>query len=198
MPAGGGLVAAPPGGPAQGEGEPGAGDEPAGVVGGEAGQPGGLGDREPDESDLAGAGLAAAGGNRRVAEGNHQVSVVRAGVVVCVPAGAGAGFAVIGGGGKGDLAVQGGTDGDVAELGEGGQGGVPADQQELPRVRGRYQRPVAVPGSLRPVAARAPLEHSVRYRVLRLDDGSRRGGDLVVAGDDRHVGEPGVAAGAPG
>ena len=133
MPAGGGLVAAPPGGPAQGEGEPGAGDEPAGVVRGEAGQPGGLGDREPDESDLAGAGLAAAGGNRRVAEGNHQVSVVRA-VVVCVPAGAGGGFAVIGGGGKDDLTMQGGADGDVAELGEGGQGGVPADPLEGPQL----------------------------------------------------------------
>ncbi len=44
MPAGGGLVAPSPGGPAQGEGEPGAGDEPGGVIRGEAGQPGGLGD----------------------------------------------------------------------------------------------------------------------------------------------------------
>ncbi len=77
-------------------------------------------------------------GNRRVAEGNHQVSAVRVGVAVfgpaCVRAGAGSGSAVTGGGGKGDLAVQGGADGDVAELGEGGQGGVPADPGEGPQL----------------------------------------------------------------
>jgi hypothetical protein len=37
-------------------------------------------------------------------------------------------------GGKGDLAVQGGADGEVAELGEGGQGGVPADPLEGPQL----------------------------------------------------------------
>jgi hypothetical protein len=38
-----GLVAPAAGGPAQGEGEPGAGDQPGGYLRGEAGQPGGLG-----------------------------------------------------------------------------------------------------------------------------------------------------------
>ena len=78
------------------------------------------------------AGLPAAGGHRRVAEGNHQVSLAGAGV-----AGVGAGFAwcrmlAAVDWGKGDLAVQGAADGDVAELGEGGQRGVPADPLEGP------------------------------------------------------------------
>ncbi len=62
VPAGGGLVAPPAGGPAQGEGQPGAGDDPGGVLRGKASQPDGLGDRQLDESDSAGARLAAAGG----------------------------------------------------------------------------------------------------------------------------------------
>src|SRR3974377_1795857 len=45
VPAGGGLVPSSPQRPAQREGEPGAGDEPGGVSRGEAGEPGGLGDR---------------------------------------------------------------------------------------------------------------------------------------------------------
>jgi hypothetical protein len=133
VPAGGGLVASSAGGPAQGEGEPGAGDEPGGVLLCQAGQPGGLGDRQLDRADLARAGLAAAGGHRRVAEGNHQVSVGNVVVVV-------AGVAVLtvscaltcGDRGQGDDGVQGVADGDVAELGEGGQDGVPADPGEGP------------------------------------------------------------------
>jgi len=130
VPAGGGLVAPPAGGPAQGEGQPGAGDDPGGVLRGKASQPGGLGDRQLDESDSAGARLAAAGGHRRVAEGDHQVSVVNVTVVAVILGGAGT--LAAGGGGKGYLAVQGAADSDVAELGEGGQGGVPADPVPCP------------------------------------------------------------------
>ena len=70
MPAGGGLVPSAAGGPAQGEGEPGPVDEPGGVLAGKSRQPGGLGDGQPDRCDCAGAWLPAAGGDRRVAEGN--------------------------------------------------------------------------------------------------------------------------------
>ena len=116
VPAGGGLVAPPAGGPAQGEGQPGAGDDPGGVLRGKESQPGGFGDRQLDESDSAGARLAAAGGHRRVAEGDHQVSVVNVTVVAVILGGAGT--LAAGGGGKGYLAVQGAADSDVAELGE--------------------------------------------------------------------------------
>ena len=52
VPAGGGLVAASAGGPAQREGEAGAGDQPGERLGGgQAGQPGGLGDGQPDRGD---------------------------------------------------------------------------------------------------------------------------------------------------
>jgi len=98
VPAGGGLVAPPSGGPAQGEGQPGAGDDPGGVLRGKASQPGGLGDRQLDESDSAGARLAAAGGHRRVAEGDHQVSVVSVTVVAVILGRAGT--LAAGGGGR--------------------------------------------------------------------------------------------------
>ena len=66
-------------GPAQREGEPGAGDQPGGVVRGQAGEPGGLGDRQPDRGDAGRAGLPAAGRDGRVAEGDLQVSVADVG-----------------------------------------------------------------------------------------------------------------------
>ena len=74
VPSGAGLVAAPPPGPAQVEGEAGAGDEPGGVLAGEAGQPGGLGDGELDRADAGRAWLPGPGGDGRVAEGDAQVS----------------------------------------------------------------------------------------------------------------------------
>jgi hypothetical protein len=64
------------------------------------------------------AGLPAAGGHRRVAEGNYQVSVVH--VIVVVSA------AVAGISGEPDVAAQGVADGGLAEPGQGGQRGVPA------------------------------------------------------------------------
>jgi hypothetical protein len=76
VPAGGGLVPSPAGGPAQREGEPGAGDQPGGVVRGQAGEPGGLGDRQPDRGDAGRAGLPAAGRDGGVAERDLQVSVL--------------------------------------------------------------------------------------------------------------------------
>ena len=48
VPAGDGLAPPSPGGPVQREGEAGAGDQPGGVLPREAGEPGGLGDRQPD------------------------------------------------------------------------------------------------------------------------------------------------------
>src|SRR5260370_40044329 len=83
VPAGGGLVAPGAGGPAQGEGEPGPGDDPGGMLPGQAGQPRGLGNREPDGGDSGRARQPAAGGYRRVAEGDQQVSVVDGSVVGC-------------------------------------------------------------------------------------------------------------------
>ena len=71
------------------------------------------------------AGLAGVGGDGRVAEGYAQVSVVDVGVGVA--AGAAGGAAGAGCGRQLDQAAQGVADGGVAELGEGGQGGVPAD-----------------------------------------------------------------------
>ena len=124
MPAGDSLVAPSAGGPAQGEGEQGAGDQRGAHLRGQAGQSRGLGDREPDGAEAGRAGLAAAGGHRRVAEGYSQVSVAYRGVV------AGSGAAVAGGDGCGGQepgeAADGVADGDAAELGERGQGGVPA------------------------------------------------------------------------
>jgi hypothetical protein len=67
MPAGNGLVASAAGGPAQGEGEAGPGDQPGGGLSGQAGQPGGLGDGQPYQAEARRAGLPAAGGHGRVA-----------------------------------------------------------------------------------------------------------------------------------
>jgi hypothetical protein len=89
VPAGADLVAAPPPGPAQAEGKAGAGDQPGGVLAGQAFEPGGLGDGEPDRGDAGRARLAAADGDRSVTEGNHQVSVVHV-LVLAVSGDAGA------------------------------------------------------------------------------------------------------------
>jgi len=125
VPSGGGLVAPSAGGPAQGEGEPGAGDQPGGGLRGQAGQPRGLGDRQPDGAEAGRARLAAADGHRSVAEGDLQVGVVNviAGVRGRAVASGGGGAC----GGEAGAAAQGVADGGLVELGEGGQGGVPAD-----------------------------------------------------------------------
>ena len=74
------------------------------------------------------------GGDGRVAERDAQVSVaglVPVVVSAAVVSAAVCGSAVVAAGGRGregDVAAQGVADGGVAELGEGGQGGVPADR----------------------------------------------------------------------
>jgi hypothetical protein len=90
VPPGSGLVSAPPQGPAQVEGEAGAGDQPGGVLPGQAFYAGGLGDGELDGADAGRAGLPAAGGDGRVAERDAQVSVadVVFAVVACADGGA--------------------------------------------------------------------------------------------------------------
>ena len=94
VPAGGGLVAPPLGGPAQCEGELGTGDQLGERLACEAGQPGGLDDRQPDRRDAGRARLAAGDGNGSVAEGNHQVSVVHVLVLaVCAMPGPSSGAA---------------------------------------------------------------------------------------------------------
>ena len=126
VPAGNSLVPSSPGGPAQGEREPGPADQPGGVLPGQGGEPGGFGDGQLDGADVLGEVLPGAGGDGRVAERDPQVSVLdlsvaRVGVQV-----AGLAVAVAGGrGGKGDDAGQGVADGDLAELGKAGQRGVP-------------------------------------------------------------------------
>jgi len=136
VPSGAGLVLAPPPGPAQVEGEAGAGDEPGGVLAGEAGQAGGLCNGELDRADAGRAGLPGEAGDGRVAEGDAQAGA--AGLLLLAasphrsqrrgtprPAGGGRDG---GRGRKGDVAAQRVADGGVAELGERGQGGVPADR----------------------------------------------------------------------
>jgi len=113
VPPGAGLVAAPPAGPAQVEGEAGAGDQPGGVLPGQAFEAGGLGDGEPDRGDAGRAGLPGPGGDGRVAERDAQVSaadvVLAAGAVVTARAGRGAG--------EGDVAAQVVADGGLPQLG---------------------------------------------------------------------------------
>ena len=121
MPPGAGLVAAPPPGPAQAEGEAGAGDQPGGVLPGQAFDAGGLGDGEPDRGDAGRAGLPAAGGDGRVAERDAQVSAadVVLAVAAVVTAAAGGGVR------EGDVAAQVVADRCLPQLRQGGQGGVP-------------------------------------------------------------------------
>jgi hypothetical protein len=122
VPSGGSLVPSAPGGPAQPEGKLGWGKEPCCPVGGQAGEPGGLGYREPDQAQPTRAGLAGVCGDGRVAERYAQVSVIN----VCGGV-AGAGVRSCRGGRQVDETAQGVADGGLAELGERGQGGVPAD-----------------------------------------------------------------------
>jgi hypothetical protein len=125
VPAGDGLVPPPLDGPVQREGEAGAGDQPGGGLPGETGQPGGLGDRQPDGGEAGRAGLAAADRDRRVTEGNQQVSVADIAVVHGVAG-------VVPGAGELDVAGERVADGGAPELGEGGQGGVAADAVPAP------------------------------------------------------------------
>jgi hypothetical protein len=101
VPPGAGLVAAPPGGPAQVKGEAGAGDEPGGVLPGQAFDAGGLGDGELDGGDAGRAGPPAAGGDGRVAERDAQVSAAGVAVVAAAVV-----AACAGGGREGDVAAQ--------------------------------------------------------------------------------------------
>ena len=110
VPAGDGLVPPSPGGPVQREGEAGAGDQPGGVLPGETGEPGGLGDRQLDGGDAGWAGLAAADRDGRVAEGNQQVSVADIAVVSGVAG-------VVPGAGELDVAGERVADGGGPELG---------------------------------------------------------------------------------
>jgi hypothetical protein len=151
VPAGCGLVAAPPGGPAQREGEPGAGDQPGERLACQAGQPGGLGDGQPDRCDPGRARLAAAGGDGTSPRG---ISRSASSTSSSWPF-AGDAWAVSWGG-QGDVAAQGVADGRVAELGEGGQRGVPAAASQVrawdwpspacPFQSRTFPRPPAAPG----------------------------------------------------
>jgi hypothetical protein len=67
--------------------------------------------------------------------------------------------------------------------------GQAADQQELPRVRGGGQRPVAVAGAFLPLPARPPLEHRAGDCLVSADGRVPGEGNPVVAGDDDDVGE---------
>src|SRR5260370_19522087 len=98
VPPGGGLVPSAPGGPAQPEGKLGWGKAPCCPVGGQAGEPDGLGDREPDQAQPTRAGLAGGCGGGRVAGRDAQGSVGNGGVGV---AGAGGARPRGGGGGRG-------------------------------------------------------------------------------------------------
>src|SRR5712691_13050479 len=82
-------------------------------------------------ADAGRAGLPGQGGDGRIPEGYEQVSVTDLLlVIVFVLVIAGLTVVVVAGGGCGrgrDVAAQAVADGDVAELGERGEGGVPAD-----------------------------------------------------------------------
>src|SRR5579859_4618368 len=123
VPAGAGLVAAPPGGPAELEGEAGGGDQACFPVAGEALDEAGLGWRQGDRGDSGRAGLPGGDGNWRVSSGEPQVSVGHGGLL----RGAAAGRGAFPGWREGDGTGQGGLDGDGPQLGEGGQGGVPVE-----------------------------------------------------------------------
>jgi hypothetical protein len=85
------------------EGEAGAGDQPGAVLPGQAFDAGGLvGDGEPDCGDVGRAGLPGPGGDGRVAERDAQAAAA-------------------------DVAAHVVADGGLPQLGQGGQGGVPAD-----------------------------------------------------------------------
>src|SRR6266498_5126185 len=154
VPAGAGLVASAPCGPAEAEGEAGAADEACFPVAGQALDAGGLGGGQPDRGDAGRAGLAAEGGQRRVAGGEQQVSGAVSGLTDGRLADGGRS-----GGRRGGEAGVGerGLDGGGAQLGEGGQRGVPADrvgfpglalvpaEGVLPRLESYFSRPLLIP-----------------------------------------------------
>ena len=106
------------------EGEAGSGKDAGFPVAGEALDAGGLGGGQPDRGDSGRAGLAAAGGQRRVAGVDLQVSRADGRLV-------GGGRGVLAGRrccGKDVSAGERSLDGRGPELGEGGQRGVPVDR----------------------------------------------------------------------
>ncbi len=150
VPPGAGLVAAPPPGPAQVEGQAGAGDQPGGVLPGQAFDAGGLGDGELDRADAGRAGLPAPDGDGRVAERDGQVGAADVVLAVVV---ARAGRVAR----EGDVTAQVVADRCVPQLRQGGQGGVPADrvpgpglglvpaQEVLPGLERLFNRPLLMP-----------------------------------------------------
>ena len=115
MPAGDGLVQPSPDRPAEREGQAGAGDQSGGVLPGEAGEPGGLGDGQLDGGDAGRARLPAARRDGRIAEGYLQVSVAD---IAAGWDGVGMVIAVVGCG-EGDAAGQRAPDGGGPQLGQG-------------------------------------------------------------------------------
>src|SRR5712691_5243674 len=111
------------------EGEAGAGEEPCFPVAGEALDAGGLGGGQLDRGNLGRAGLAAAGGQRRPAGVELQLSSADGFLAGGVRARGGFPAAVSGGGRAG---ADGDADGGGPELGECGQGGVLADRVVCP------------------------------------------------------------------
>src|SRR6266498_6056553 len=158
VPAGAGLVASAPCGPAEAEGEAGAADEACFPVAGEALDAGGLGGGQPDRGDAGRAGLAAAGGQRRGSGVEQQVSGAGGGLADGGLADGGRGVA--GGGrcrGQDVSAGERGLDGGGPQLGQGGQRGVPAErvvrpglalvpaEGVLPRLESYFSRPLLIP-----------------------------------------------------
>ena len=116
MPAGDGLVQPSPDRPAEREGQAGAGDQPGGVLPGEADEPGRLGDGQLDGGDAGRARLPGARRDGRVAEGDLQVGVAD----IAVGRGAAGMVIAVAGGGEGDAAGQRAPDGGGPQLGQGG------------------------------------------------------------------------------
>jgi len=106
------------------EGEAGGGEEPGFPVAGEALDAGGLGGGQLDRGNAGRAGLAAPDGDRRAVPVELQVKGRVSAACSVLPGGCG----VRPGGGSRGGAGEGGADGGGPELGEGGQGGVPADR----------------------------------------------------------------------
>jgi hypothetical protein len=180
------------------------------VLPGQAFEAGGLGDGELDRGDVGRAGLSGPGGDGCVAERDAQVRaaavVLAAGAVVTARAG--------GGGGEGDVAAQVVADGGLPQLGQGGQGGVPADRipgaglalvpaQDVLRVGDRLRGFDRLPAEVEltnprhPLAGqRVPVVSAYRrgggvWLVVVLPDGFPAG----VPVDDTDLGGAPVAAG---
>ena len=154
VPAGAGLVASAPCGPAEMEGEAGAADEAGFPVAGEAVDAGGLGGRQRDRGDAGRAGLAAEVGQRRGPGAELQVSAIGGRLAGDRLAGGRPG----GGRGRQDCGSgERGLDRGGAQLGEGGQRGVPVDRVPgpglalvpaegiLPCFESCFSRPLLIP-----------------------------------------------------